>query len=164
MRCTVFVSNTGTANEFAEEVCGQLRTRSVRFFHYVFENTIELGRPWSHGLRERLRASRLFLMLITPAYWESDVCAEEFRLAEELRRQGRLRILPYFVEPGGRSLPLNGRTLYRLPRERWADQIVSDVQGCLARRPEAPEARRPGHPPPARWRMIRRAAHRHRRI
>src|SRR5690242_7849429 len=133
MHGSVFVSNSGTANDLAEEVCGRLRASSIRFFHYVFRNTIELGRPWSHGLGERLRTSRLFVALITPAYWESAVCAEEYRMAEELRRQGRLRILPYFVEPGARSLPLNGRALYRLPRDRWLDQIVRDVQGGLAR-------------------------------
>jgi TIR domain len=130
----VFVSNAGPENDFADELCRQLKAGSVRFFHYIFENTIELGRHWPDGLRDRLQASQLFLPLITPAYWESDACREEFRIAEALCKQGRLRILPYFMEPGGLSLPLQGRSLYRLPPDQRVERIMIDLDGYLTPR------------------------------
>jgi hypothetical protein len=137
MHGSVFVSNARTSNDFAEELCRRLRTGSIPFFHYMFENTIEVGHPWSAGLHERLRGSRQFIVLITPDYWKSSACRAEFRMAEDLRRRGRLRILPYVLEPDGRPLALQGRFLYQVPSDQWADQILSDVRGCPKRRPAA---------------------------
>ena len=136
---TVFVSNANSENDVAQELCGLLRTNYVRFFHYIFENTIELGSPWPDGLRDRLRSSQLFVPLITSAYWESDVCREEYRIAEELRRQGRIRILPYFLDPGDPAVPLQGRALHRIPPDQWPDRIMLDIDGYLTPRTVAPE-------------------------
>jgi nucleoside phosphorylase len=130
---TVFVSNAGTENETARELCCALRDSYVRFFHYVHGNTIELGEPWLDGLRGKLESSQLFVPLINAAYWESETCKEEWRVAEELRARGRLRVIPYFLEPSG-SLPPQGRLLYTLPAEQWVDRIMLDVDSYLTPR------------------------------
>src|SRR5215471_10993241 len=77
----VFVSNAGPENELAAGLCDRLRERGIGFFHYRWGNTIELGSLWRDGLRDRLRESRFFVALLTRAYWSSDVCAEEYRVA-----------------------------------------------------------------------------------
>lgn len=140
---TVFISNANPENDFAEEVCQALEDSYVRFFHYMFENTIELGSPWQDGLRRRLEASHLFIPLITASYWESEVCREEFRIAEELREQGRIRVIPYFLErPDGRLVAPQGRPLHRLPRGQWLDRVLQDIDGYLTPRTVAAEVSR----------------------
>jgi hypothetical protein len=139
MDATVFVSSASSESDVAEELCRQLRTSHVRFFHHLFESTIRPGRPWPDGLRDRLRSSQLFVPLLTPAYWESDMCRREFGIAEDLSAQGRLRIFPYFLEPGGPPLPVQGRPLHRLPSDQWLDRIMTDIDGYLAPRSVAPD-------------------------
>jgi hypothetical protein len=136
---TVFVSSADSESDVAEELCRQLETSRIRFFHSVFEGSAALGH---HGLRERLRASQLFVPLLTPSYWECDARREELRIAEELSATGRLRILPYVLEPGGPPLSLPCRSLYQLAADRWVDRIVTDVDGYLAPRSVATETSR----------------------
>jgi nucleoside phosphorylase len=130
----VFVSNADSANDFARELCQHLATGFVPFFHHVFGNVGETGSRWPRGLRDRLRASQLFVPLITRAYWDSDVCREELRIAREHCEQGRLRILAYYLEPADPSVPLDGRALHRLPPDQRLDRIVLDIDGYLTPR------------------------------
>jgi nucleoside phosphorylase len=137
---TVFVSNARSENEFAQRLCGLFEANYVRYFHYIHGNTIELGSPWPDGLRDRLRSSHLFVPLITRSYWESDVCREEYRVAEELNADGRLRIFPYFLEDvrSGPEVPLQGRPLHGLPLDEQLDRVLRDVDRYLT--PETTQA------------------------
>jgi hypothetical protein len=130
---SAFVSNAGAQNGFAGHLCRRLATDHVRFFHYIFGNSIELGTPWPDGLEERLRASKLFVALITRSYWESPVCQHEFSIAEELSRRGLLRILPYFLDEARQDhgTRLQGRSLCGLALDRQLEQIARDVDRYL---------------------------------
>ena len=131
----VFVSNAGPENVFARHLSRLLDLKNIPFFHYVYRNTIELGTPWTERLRGRLEASQLFVPLITRAYWESEVCREEYRVATELHQQERLRIYPYFLEDlrdaTVQQVALQGRTLSGLPLDQQLGAIVRDIDGYL---------------------------------
>jgi hypothetical protein len=130
----VFLSNAGPENEFAQRLSRLLDLNNIPFFHYVYRNTIELGTPWTERLRGRLESSELFVPLITRAYWESEVCRQEYHIAEELHGEGKLRIYPYFLEDmrdAGPVVALQGRTLRGLPLDQQLSAIVGDIDGYL---------------------------------
>jgi hypothetical protein len=141
----VFVSNAAPENVFAQQLSRLFDINNIPFFHYVYRNTIQLGAPWSERLRGHLQTSQLFVPLITNAYWDSDVCRQEYELAEQLSEAGRLKIFPYFLEdlrgtsPGVR---LQGRTLHGLPLGQQLSEIVKDVDKEFTS-----GAAEPGQPP-----------------
>ena len=137
---TVFVSNARTENDFAQHLSRLFDINNIRFFHYFFRNTIELGTRWMDGLRERLEGSQLFIPLITRAYWESEICRREWEIAEELHARGRLRIYPYLLDdlpPGaGPEMTHQGRRLVGHPLAQQLRMVVRDIDSYLTPQPE----------------------------
>jgi hypothetical protein len=134
IEAAVFVSNAAAENDFAQRLSRLLDINNIPFFHYVYRNTIELGTPWTERLRTRLESSQLFVPLITRAYWESEVCRQEFNIAKELNSLGRLRIYPYFLEDIrdiGPEVNMQGRTLHGLPLDQQLSGIVRDIDQYL---------------------------------
>lgn len=133
----VFVSNAAPENDFAQRLSRLLDLNNIPFFHYVYRNTIPMGAQWTDRLRGRLEDSQLFVPLITTAYWESEVCRQEYHIAEDLHEQGRLDIYPYFLEDmrdTGPAVALQGRTLRGLPLDQQLSAIVRDIDGYLMRK------------------------------
>jgi nucleoside phosphorylase len=132
---SIFLSNAGPENELARNLGRLLDINNIPFFHYVYKNTIAIGSDWSARLREKLESSRLFVPLVTQAYWTSPWCRDEFEIASELRAQGQLQIYPYFLEDpslcGGPLGYTQGALLDGLPRDEQLRRIVGDVDGFL---------------------------------
>jgi nucleoside phosphorylase len=141
---TVFISNANAANDFALRLCDRFDTNYIRYFHYVEQNPIELGSLWRDGLHAQLKSSQLFVPLITRSYWDSDVCKDEYRLAQEMSMAGQLRIFPYFLDDmlGGPPVALQGRRLHGLALDQQLDQIVQDVDRYLTPDTIQPQASR----------------------
>lgn len=138
---TVFVSNASNQNEFAHRLCDELEVNNIQFFHYKYANTIPLGRPWPEELRECLRSSQLFVPIITRSYLESDVCRQEYEIAQQLSSESRIRVFPYFLEDvhGGLTVPQQGSSVHELPLEDQLRRIVNDIDAYLT--PRAPSPR-----------------------
>jgi nucleoside phosphorylase len=143
---SIFVSNAGPENELARDLGRLLDINNIPFFHYVYKNTIEIGSDWSARLREKLASSRLFVPLVTRAYWNSPWCRDEFEIASELRAQGQLHVYPYFLEDpaqcGGPLGYTQGRVLAGLARDEQLHRIVGDVDNFLTEPPPAPSPKR----------------------
>jgi nucleoside phosphorylase len=142
---TVFVSNASNENDFARKLCGLLEVNNIQFFHYKYANTIPLGTPWPDELRERLRSSQLFVPIITQSYLDSDVCRQEYEIAQQLSDEGRLLVFPYFLEDvrGGPTVPQQGSSLHELPLEGQLSRIVSDIDAYLTPAAPSPQVGRP---------------------
>jgi hypothetical protein len=131
----VFISNSNEQNDFARLLSRTLDLNNIAFFHYRYKNSIPMGTLWEGQLLERVRASRLFVPLITADYWRSDTCRQEFRLAQQLERQERLRLYKYFLDDAGDVPgviePLQGAVLTGMPVEEQLRRIVGDIDRFL---------------------------------
>lgn len=130
----VFVSNAGPDNPLAREITRRLEMYNVRVFHYQYQNTIERGEEWSDRLLDKVRTARLFVALISSAYWDSSWCRAEYDLAIELWNRGKLDFYPYFLEDqsgGGEIVSPQGTVLTQLTPGQQTDLVVVHVDEQL---------------------------------
>jgi nucleoside phosphorylase len=132
----VFVSNAGTDNEIARSLTLEFDLNNIRLFHYLYNPAaIELGASWRMRLPDVVRASRLFVALISPAYWASDICMNEWRLASEMHERGELEIYPYFLKESSvgdtPGVAAQGRSLAGMTIEDQIATIREDVDRFL---------------------------------
>jgi nucleoside phosphorylase len=129
----VFISNASDANTFSARLSERLGIENIVHFHYKFRNTIPLGSEWAKELNEEVIQSRLFVALITQGYLDSEWCRMEYELAEKLRRQNKITIIPYFLEDVTQSsLTIEqGRLLYAQPKSQHIRTIVEDIDKKL---------------------------------
>lgn len=123
----VFVSNAADANECGRSLSAALNAENVPHFHYRYQTDIELARLWANELPERVRSSQWFVMLITAQYWDSEYCLEEYRLAQELEADGKLKIIPYFLGHSTADIPQQGRDLSERSPADQARIIAADL-------------------------------------
>lgn len=132
---SVFLSNARGDDLLAQRVGRSLELHNVSYFHYLRRNTIELGADWRSQLYANVAACRLFLPLISQHYWASEYCREEYNIAERLRADGRLVILPYFLGPGvARQVTFQGRAIGHLSQDEQVAVISDDVDNEFVER------------------------------
>jgi hypothetical protein len=93
----VFISNAWEDNELALRVTDRLNTYNIDYFHYQYRNTIPVATIWHDRLLAKVDDSRIFVQLLSEPYRKSEWCQKEFVRAEQLRRIGRLTMIPYFL-------------------------------------------------------------------
>jgi nucleoside phosphorylase len=131
---SIFISNAGPDNAFASGLVRALNLENIKPFHYVYENTFELGKPWPDSLRARLQSTQLFVPLISESYWESKWCNEEYKTADRLHQKGVLTIIPYFLDDPKDSDPQissQGGKLAHLPPQEQITRIVEELDRYL---------------------------------
>jgi hypothetical protein len=132
-RDQVFISNAGEANDFVQHLSSALRRENIRHFQYRYQNNMTLAALWRDELPRMIRESRYFLPLITEGYWNSEFCVEEYELARELAKQGKMTIVPYFLGgPASIDIPEQGRDLSGLAVRGRVRRIVADLDAMLA--------------------------------
>jgi nucleoside phosphorylase len=142
---TVFLSNARGDDEFASQVGRAFDLQNISYFHYLYRNTIELGSDWSGQLMAKVEASRIFVPLLSKAYWQSEWCRREYEVAEQLRQEGRLTILPYFLdESSGQQVGIQGVNLTVVDSGKRIERIIADLdhEFLTQPRPLAPVALR----------------------
>ncbi len=131
----VFISNAKRQNDVARHLSRALDLSNIAFFHYRYRNSIPMGTLWEGQLLQRLRASRLFVALITAEYWKSTLCRQEFQLAQELAEQRRLRIYKYVLDDAvdvvGGTERLQSAELAGLSLDEQLRRIVGDIDQYL---------------------------------
>jgi len=144
---SVFVSNAAPENELARDLSRLLDIRNIPFFHYVYRNTIEIGSDWSARLWEKLSSSRLFVPLVTKAYWDSPWCRAEFDIASKLQETGMLSIHPFFLDDpkdcGGPLREVQGGLLAGLARDDKIARVIQDIDDFLTESSPSTEAGSP---------------------
>jgi hypothetical protein len=143
-RGPVFVSNAGADNGLARGIVDRLRGYNIRPFHYMYENSIRPGEFWKNELPRKVAESRVFVPLISQAYWKSDYCRQEFDTALELHRQRKLLMVPCFLgQSDGPEIEVHGISLVDLRDAERIERIVAYLDGELLvpGGPEAPPAR-----------------------
>jgi nucleoside phosphorylase len=130
----VFISNASSANPLAGGLTHAVRSESIPFFHYRFNNTIGLGERWASQLGELVAASHVFIALIDGAYWASDFCRQEYETAERLANEGRILLIPCLLEgvEDDFSPPQQGIDLRGLRPEEQIATLVSRLDEMLA--------------------------------
>ena len=128
----VFISNSWADNALAGELAQALQHYNIDFFHYQYRNTIPLAVSWQKRLLAKVDESRIFVALISDEYLRSEWCTREMERAEELRRAGRLTMIPYFLDrTSGLNLPVQGAGLELLSTAERVQRIVGDLQQAL---------------------------------
>lgn len=132
---SIFLSNARGDDALAQRIGRSLELQNLSYFHYLRRNTIELGADWRSQLYANVAACRMFLPLISRHYWESEYCREEYDIAERLRADGRLVILPYFLGPGvARKVSFQGRAVGHLSQDEQVAVISRDVDNEFVER------------------------------
>lgn len=135
---SIFLSNAGADNALSREVGRALKLQNFTFFHYVYNNTIPKGSNWQIRLDEQLAASQVFVPLVSEAYWRSEWCRRELATARELSDQGRLTIIPYFLDgSSGETIPEQGTDIADMTEAERVAQIVGDMDALLTGQPAA---------------------------
>lgn len=124
----IFLSTAGPDNALSREVGRALKLQNFDFFHYVYNNTIPKGSNWQVRLEQQLAASQVFVPLVSEAYWRSEWCMRELATARELSDQGRLTIIPYFLDGSSEQLiPEQGTDIADMTEAQQVSQIVGDM-------------------------------------
>jgi formylglycine-generating enzyme required for sulfatase activity len=111
---SVFISySRSDGTEAAEVLAQKLRSREIEAF--LDRESIRAGALWQQVIRDKLKKSRIFIILLTPGAVESDWVYKEFQLAME----GKKTILP--VRIGDVKVP-------PFLRGTWQDTKVRDAQ------------------------------------
>lgn len=147
---SVFLSNAYADNSLAQQVGRALELHNLSYFHYLRRNTIELGADWRSQLSANVAACRVFVPLVSRHYWDSEYCREEYRIAERLRTEGRLVILPYFLEAGvAGQVSFQGRFVGLLSEDEQVAVISRDVDNEFVERRRLEERQGDQHIPAA---------------
>jgi hypothetical protein len=128
----IFISNTSEANDFVRELSTSLKRENIPHFQYRYQNDIELAALWRDELPKRVQESDYFLPLITDHYWQSQFCVEEYEIARERAREGKMIIIPYFLgQAASTNIPEQGRDLSGLSPREQVRRITSDLDAML---------------------------------
>jgi hypothetical protein len=117
----VFISNESSQNPLGRGLTEALRQEDIRVFHYTDPGAIPVGaRDWLAHIYDRIERSGVFVMLITPEYFESEYCRQELQYALKMYAEHKIRIQPYPVK-----------------EIEWPKSILGRVEGIfLLDRPE----------------------------
>jgi len=131
----VFISNAQNDNTLALDVVRLMDLYNIEHFHYLYRNTIPLGTSWEARLLAKVRECRIFVPLISEAYWESDWCRRELQAARELQQQGRLTILSGLLEDTRVGEPISDQGIWLGSESATAQakRIVDAVDRQLAK-------------------------------
>jgi hypothetical protein len=80
--------------ELAEGLCAYLQERGLRVF---LDKQIRVGLDWVAEIDRQLRASDAFVVLLSEDSIRSDMVRQEIQTAHQLRRDGKMAILPVRV-------------------------------------------------------------------
>ncbi|MFD9552502.1 TIR domain-containing protein [Nocardia salmonicida] len=124
----VFLSSTGK-NSIAGDLANVMGHSNIPYFHYKFNNTIELGHRWVDALNDHIAASKVFVMLIDGGYWNSEWCKSEYEYALNLASVGRLVIIPVFLEGSSPDVivPFQGKDLRGMSQDQQVQAIVHEL-------------------------------------
>ncbi len=132
-RGPVFVSNARPDDDLARKLGRALELNNIEYFHYMYRNTINVGEEWTAGLDQKVSDSRFFVPLISAAYWESEWCRREFRIAEQLAANGRLLMIPCLLDDtSGDSVTLQAIRLQNLQDSRRTTKIIEELNRRLS--------------------------------
>ncbi|MFF1741665.1 toll/interleukin-1 receptor domain-containing protein [Streptomyces mirabilis] len=126
----IFLSTAGPDDALSREVGRALKLQNFTFFHYVYNNTIPRGSKWQDRLDQQLSASQVFVPLVSHAYWRSEWCRRELATARRLSDEGRLTIIPYFLDGSSEDLiPEQGADISDLTEAERVALILQDMDG-----------------------------------
>ena len=101
----IFISNAGEANSLTSQLTRELPA-GITAFHYTQANTIPRGADWRPILRAKVEEAGLFVPLITEVAIgiACKYCKEELEIALQRKLEGKMTIIPYFLEAGAHYL------------------------------------------------------------
>ena len=131
----IFVSNAAEANPLTTHLTHELSLSGITAFQYIAANTIPRGMDWRPILRAKVREAGLFIPLITKSYRDSEYCKEELEIALQRQREGKMTIIPYFLEADARVAQIlpQGTTLIGRPVEEQVSVMVREIDEFLRR-------------------------------
>jgi nucleoside phosphorylase len=128
----IFVSNAGSANKIAEQISKELKRWGVTHFQYVEENLLPVGKQWDiEKLTRQIESSDVFVALLTTDYFASDYCKSENETALALQKAGKIQFIPFFLEPGLQSHPIQGENLANKESNEQITAILSRLERIL---------------------------------
>jgi nucleoside phosphorylase len=131
---SVFLSTAREDSDLARDIVGQLRSYNIRTFHYLYQNTLPVGKDWKPSLLQKIEESQIFAPVLSRAYWRSTWCRREYDAALALHRAGRLTVIPYVLEDcDDLEVEVQGMVLSTLPSEHQARGVAAHLDEQLLR-------------------------------
>jgi nucleoside phosphorylase len=128
----IFISNARSTNGLAQRISDQLKRWDVAHFQYVEENLLPVGEEWDiEKLEREIRTSDIFVALLTKDYFESDYCKRENETALALHKDKKIQFIPYFLEQGLQSHPIQGENLASKKPDEQLTWIQSSLEHIL---------------------------------
>lgn len=113
--------------DLADQLCAYLVTQGLPVFQ---DKQIRIGLDWVAEIDRQLRASTALVVLLSEASVRSDMVRQEVQTAYELRREGKMAILPIRVAFAG-DLPYDlASYLNRIQYTRWKPGDSAEVLGA----------------------------------
>lgn len=141
---SVFISYAHEDEKFRKQLERHLgllrRQRWIADWH---DRQILAGSEWAHDIDEHLEAASIILLLISPAFLDSDYCFDiEMQRALERHKTGEAEVIPILLQPVGwqgapfahlQVLPTNARpiTKWRDRNEAFLD-IVAGIRRAIS--------------------------------
>jgi len=117
---TVFISYAHEWAEDAEYLAQYFQQAGLSVW---FDKTqIRTGDRLTNKIKEAIQRSTFFMPLLSPEYWISEWCIQEFELAAN----AGLKIMPVKVSAGELIMPPHIRRLYR---EQLGEPVFLDMRG-----------------------------------
>ena len=127
-----FISNANDANAFAKRLCNALALENIPFFHYQFNNTLDLGAVWEKELLREVAGSQIFLALVTSNYRSSEWSWKEYQYAQKRARTRRIKVIPYFLENVRvADISHQGHFVANLPADEQVKTIIEDLNNVM---------------------------------
>lgn len=128
----IFISNARSTNEIATSLSHELARRDVIHFQYIEENLFPVGEEWKiEKLKPEIESSDIFIALLSKDYFESEYCKIENETALALHKDKRIQFIPYFLEAGLPSHPIQGENIAGKKPEEQINRILSRLEKLL---------------------------------
>jgi restriction endonuclease Mrr len=125
----VFLSYAHEDRAFAERISDALESSAVPITNHVWE--VSPGEDWESLLKETIRASDVFVVLLSPAARQSRWVGTEIELAlsQDLDRRG-VELIPVLVAPTDLPTSLRDRSVVDLTQDPSAGlrELVAQIQ------------------------------------
>jgi hypothetical protein len=129
MPCDVFMSYTrlkdidGNVTDLRAHLQKRLREETKRDIRIFQDTEIEAGARWKAALRDEIRSARIFLLLLSPNWLNSQYCNIEFELA----LSGDKWIVPLLWEQTSNDLSQKQKDILSQVSERQI--LIADIPG-----------------------------------
>lgn len=137
MAADVFISYSTQNRAIADRLAQDLARSGLRVF---YDKELVPGEAWELRLEQQLRNARYILVLLSPAYVQSEWARRELEIAALSESEGEIRIIPVLIE--NTEIPAFLRAKHYADLREDYEGGLALIKRALTAKPEVPEVAR----------------------